>query len=138
MWPFKKKQHEGFTLQIGVPIGSLFKKKQYEELTLQIGGWEKVKVPIESQCRHEYVLACEDHLTDFAYCGCCGLRTPSVPHDNYAQAGEIFRNTKAKGELFRDPSNLHKIYVLNREKDSIEPTLAYIYGESRKRKKEIG
>jgi len=112
-----------------------FKPKQYEELTLQIGGWEKVRVPIESQCRHECVLACEDGLTDFAYCDRCGLRTPSTPHDNHAWAGDMFRNTRARGELFRDSSNLQKIYVLNRERNSIEPTLAYIYGESRKRKK---
>jgi len=135
MWPFKKKQYGGFTLQIEVPIGSLFRKKPYEELTLQIGGWEKVKVPIESQCRHQCVLACEDSLTDFAYCNICGLRTPSVPYDNYAWAGEMFRRARDNGKLFRDPSNLHKIYVLDSQKNTIEPILAYLYGESKKRKR---
>lgn len=112
-----------------------FKPKQCKELTLQIGGWEKVRFPIESQCRHDCILACEDSLTDFAYCDRCGLRTPSVPHDNYASAGEMFRRARDDGKLFRDPSNLRKIYVLNSERNSIEPTLAYAYGESRKRER---
>jgi len=113
-----------------------FKPKQYEELMLQISGWEKVRVPIENQCRHRYSLSCENSLMDFAYCDCCGLRTPSVPHSNYSWAGEIFRNAKDNGKLFRDPLNLQKIYILNRETNTIEPTLCYVYGESKRRKKQ--
>ena len=110
-----------------------FRKRQYEELILQIGGWEKVKVPRE--CKHDYCLSCEG-LSDFAYCTSCGLRTPSVPHKNGAWAESMFIRSGNEGTLSRDVSNLRKLYCIDRETGEISPTLAYAYGESKKKRKE--
>ena len=112
-----------------------FRRDKGEELTIQVVGWEKIRVPSEQKCHHKPVLACEG-MTDFAYCQVCGLRTPSFPHRG-GWATDLFESARRKGNLFRDTSNLTKIYLLD-EKGNIEPSLVYRYGESRKKKKRVG
>lgn len=86
-------------------------KRNVDRFIVRIFGYEEV---IVKSCAHKSLcLACERGKGDYAYCEGCGLRTPSLPHDNLAWAETIFKDAAKSGKLFRDVGHLEKMYSCN-------------------------
>jgi hypothetical protein len=58
------------------------------------------------KCRHDVVLHCSGQ-EDFAYCSICGLRTVSIPHNNFQWGPALFKRAEQDNTLFKDKSLMY-------------------------------
>jgi len=66
--------------------------------------WLKCTIRGTNDCRvgrHSVLLLCNDK-EDYALCNRCGLRTPSYPHDGYANAEQMFKIAKKAKTLYAE------------------------------------